>query len=242
MCGRFALPDLNTLHTAIACARSRCREEFNPRFNVPPTSQVPMVIRGQDGQLELSSARWGLIPDWWQKPEPPGMTFNARSEEAASKPTWRESLHLRRCLMPVRGWFEWNPNQPVLNEAGKEVKQPYFIFCPEEPVLTFAGMWSCWQPPGADPVLSCALLSKTSAGRMASIHPRMPVVLAPEHQAAWLDPAASADDVKQLIAQAREDLQGVPVSTRVNRVGNDFPELLEPVTVHPISLFGPDSP
>jgi len=240
MCGRFAIPDTGTLCKNLPCA---CRSEladFAPLFNVPPTSQVPIVVKGEDGALELSSARWGLIPTWWQKPEPPGMTFNARSEEAASKPTWRDSLRSRRCLMPARGWFEWNPGQTVLNEAGKEVKQPYYISCPGEPVITFAGMWSLWERTGSDPVLSCALLSTKAAGPIASIHHRMPVVLAPDQQTAWLQADTSANDVQQLIAHARKDLEGHPVSTRVNSVRNDSPDLLEPVTVHSMDLFQQD--
>jgi len=240
MCGRFVLPTKEAICKRLACTCGDGVADFTPLFNVPPTSQVPIVIKGEDGGLKLSIARWGLIPTWWQKPEPPGMTFNARSEEAATKPTWRDSLRSRRCLMPARGWFEWNPNQAVLNKAGKEVKQPYFIFCPEEPVITFAGMWSLWERPESAPVLSCALLSKTAAPSIASIHHRMPVVLSPEQQTAWLDAAATANDVQQLIAHAREDLTGHPVSTRVNSVKNDSPDLLEPVKVHTLDLFQQD--
>jgi putative SOS response-associated peptidase YedK len=240
MCGRFVLPTKEALCKRLSGVCGDAVADFTPLFNVPPTSQVPMVVKGEDGTLELSSARWGLIPEWWQKPEPPSLTFNARSEEAATKPTWRDSLQSRRCLMPARGWFEWNPNQLVLTEAGKEVKQPYFIFCPEEPVITFAGMWSLWERPGLEPVLSCALLSKQAAGAIASIHHRMPVVLAPDQQAAWLQADTSASDVQQLIAHASEDLRGHPVSTRVNSVKNDFSELLDPVTVHSMDLFQQD--
>ncbi len=240
MCGRFAIPDKGTLCKRLSCVCGDKIADFTPLFNVPPTSQVPIVVKSEDGMLQLSSARWGLIPTWWQKPEPPSMTFNARSEDAATKPTWRDSLRLRRCLMPARGWFEWNPDQTVLNEAGKEVKQPYFIFCPGEPVITFAGMWSLWKRPGSEPVLSCALLSKKAAPAIASIHHRMPVVLSPEQQAAWLNPAATANDVQQLITQAREDLTGHPVTTRVNNVKNDSPDLLEPVKIHTLDLFQQD--
>ena len=87
-----------------------------------------MVLRAEDGQRELHPARWGLVPEWWQKPEPPALTFNARSEEAADKPTWRASLRSARCLMPARGWFEWNEKETVLNAAGKEVPPAVFLF------------------------------------------------------------------------------------------------------------------
>jgi len=229
MCGRYVVPKIEVLVRGMKRIRCDCNGEFKPRFNVPPTSQVPIIVKGEDGALELSGARWGLVPGWWRKAKPPGMTFNARTEDAAEKPTWRESLRSTRCLMPALGWFEWNASEPVLNETGREVKQPYFLFCPEAPVIAFAGMWSLWERAGFPPVLTCALLSKKAAPSIATIHPRMPVVLAPEQQTAWLDPAASADDIQQLIAMAREDLQGHPVSTRVNSVRNDSPTLMEKV-------------
>ncbi len=71
-----------------------------------PTTRVPMVFRADDTLLELNAARWGLIPHWWKKDAPPSLTFNARSEEAAEKPTWRHSMRKSRCLMPARGWYE----------------------------------------------------------------------------------------------------------------------------------------
>jgi putative SOS response-associated peptidase YedK len=56
---------------------------ITPRFNVAPTTVVPIVQRAADGAVELLGARWGLIPSWWKKDTPPNLTFNARSEDAA---------------------------------------------------------------------------------------------------------------------------------------------------------------
>ena len=86
MCGRFSLPD------EAAVAHILKIDHWNwhwsePRFNVAPTTRVPMVFRANDALLELNGARWGLIPHWWKKETPPSLTFNARSEEAAEKPT-----------------------------------------------------------------------------------------------------------------------------------------------------------
>lgn len=237
MCCRCALPDMKALTKALAHARNRCQEEFKPLFNVPPTAQVPIVKRAEDGGLDLLGARWGLIPGWWKQDQPPPATFNARSEDAADKPTWRDSLRSMRGLMPVRGWYEWNENMPVLDGSGKSVKQPFFIFCPEEPVIAFAALWSLWARPGTAPVLSCALLTKPAAPDIAFIHPRMPVVLKPDRYAAWLDPDTPPGEVQQLIANAREDLASHPVSTRVNSVRHDSPELMEKIQLHATGEF-----
>ena len=56
-----------------------------------PTATVPMLRLDQAGGLEVIAARWGLIPFWWKSAKPPKNTFNARSEEAATKPMWRSA-------------------------------------------------------------------------------------------------------------------------------------------------------
>ncbi len=228
MCGRFALPDETVV------ARNIPVNAWNwhwpsPRFNVAPTTRVPMVMMGEEGILELNGARWGLIPHWWRKEAPPSLTFNARSEEAAEKPTWRHSLRSQRCLMPAQGWYEWNENEQVRNEGGRKVKQPYFISLPDSDFMAFAGLWAVWQGQDGSQVLSCALLSKTAAPSIAHIHDRMPVVLKPDHFAAWLDPKTQGQEVQDAISDALTGFLSYPVSTKVNSTRNDFPELLEPL-------------
>jgi len=102
MCGRFALPDETLVASHLPIDRWNWHWPA-PRYKVAPTTCVPIVLKAEDGLLELNGARWGLIPHWWKKDVPPSLTFNARSEEAAEKPTWRQSLRNMRCLMPVRG-------------------------------------------------------------------------------------------------------------------------------------------
>lgn len=67
--------------------RENWRFELKPAFNVAPTATVPIVVRAAEGAIELRGARWGLIPPWWKKSAPPSLSFNARAEDAAQKPT-----------------------------------------------------------------------------------------------------------------------------------------------------------
>ncbi len=131
--------------------------------------------------------------------------------------------------MPARGWYEWNENEQVRNEGVGKVKQPYFISLPDSDVIAFAGLWAVWQGQDGAQVLSCALLSKTAAPSIAHIHDRMPVVLKPEHFAAWLDPKTQRQDVQERLSDAISDFVSDPASTKVNSTHNDFPELLEPL-------------
>lgn len=231
MCGRYVPPDEAAIERFWRIDRRNWPGWIRQPFNIAPTMRVPILVRAADGALELNESRWGLIPSWWKKDIPPALTFNARSEEAWHKPTWRQSLRGQRCLMPVRGWYEWNEHEMVRSESGRKVKQPYFIFCPNSEVVAFAGLWSVWIRPGAEAVVSCALLSRDAAPGIADIHHRMPVVLKPEHYDPWLNPATPAEQVASFIADARGDFEGYPVSTRVNNTRNDFPELLQQLRV-----------
>lgn len=237
MCGRYASPEEEAIAACFPKVRCACGGGWKPSRNVAPTAKVPILVRAGDGALELHAARWGLIPKWWRKDKPPALAFNARSEDAAQKPTWRDGLRSMRCLMPARGWYEWNPREPALDAAGREGPQPYFLFSPAAPVIAFAGIWSLWERPGSAPVLSCALLSKKAAPGISAIHPRMPAVLKPEHFPRWLDSATGLDAVQAILADAREDLEAYPVSLRVNDARNDGPELLDRIQPRPAGLF-----
>ena len=188
-----------------------------------------MVFKADDALLELNGARWGLTPHWWKKDAPPSLTFNARSEEAAEKPTWRQSLRKLRCLMPARGWYEWNEKEQVRSDSGQLVKQPYFISAPESEAIAFAGLWSIWIGQDGTEVLSCALLSKAASPAIVHIHDRMPVVLKPEHFDAWMDPNTPGPAVQEIITDSLNEFASYPVSTMVNNTRNDFPELLVPL-------------
>lgn len=228
MCGRFALPD----EAAVSGVLNIDRWNWHwpePRFNVAPTTQVPIIIKTDDGLLELNGARWGLIPHWWKKEAPPSLTVNARSEEAAEKPTWRHSMRRLRCLMPARGWYEWNEKELVTSDSGRQVKQPYYICAPNTEAIAFAGLWAVWTGQDGTQVLSCALLSMEAAPAIVHIHDRMPVVLKPEHFDVWLDPNTPEQAVQEIIADSRNEFDSYPVSIRVNNTRNDFPELLVPL-------------
>ena len=233
MCGRYVVPGEEAMKeycsTSFRCGGAR----ILPRFNVAPTTQVPMVVRAQDGARELRMARWGLIPDWWKKDKPPALSFNVRSEEAAEKPMWKAAYRARRCLMPAQGWYEWNENEPVFGASGNKTNQPYYISCPHAKCMVFAGLWAMWEGAGAGegPILSCALLSKAAAPSMAYIHHRMPVVLRPEDAGAWLDPKTPISECTRLVAEARQDFVGHPVCSRVNSVRQDDAGLMEEVRI-----------
>jgi putative SOS response-associated peptidase YedK len=218
MCGRYVSPEQASIERAWQVRRSSGMD-FVRRFNVQPTTAVPILLL-EDGELALAGARWGLVPHWWKQDKPPTHTINARLEEAAGKPMWRDPMRRARCLLPAEGWYEW--------QALADGKQPHYLTRRDRKPFCFAGLMSVWQDQ-----LSCALLTKAAEGPVAQVHDRMPVVFADEAHAGWLDPALDdASDFARVHAHWR-DFVHYPVSKRVNNARNEGPELIEPLASPP---------
>lgn len=232
MCGRYVSPEQAAIERAWHIGRHNSNP-FRRRYNVLPTTDVPILRRARDAdELELTTARWGLIPHWWSKPKLPTSTINARSEEAARKPMWRFPYREARCLIPAVGWYEWRPLERTDPETGevRAYKQPYYLRVDREAPVCFAGLMSTWTHDGT-PRLTCAILTRAPSPSAAVVHDRMPVILRDEAHGQWLDPAVTdAATVAGLIASmAIDEVKHYPVSTRLNSARTDDEGLTAPI-------------
>lgn len=199
-----------------------------------PTTNVPILRRAADaGELELTEARWGLIPHWWSKPKPPTSTINARSKEAAGKPMWRFPYRQARCLIPAVGWYEWKEMERTDPATGEVTpyKQPFYLRVKRESPVCFSGLMSTWTSAGGEPRLTCAILTRAPSESAAQVHDRMPVILPEAAHLDWLDPEMKdAAQVAEIIAtKAIGKVAHYPVSTRLNSAQSDDEELIEPL-------------
>jgi len=219
MCGRFSLtatPDeVRALLDYIE------QPNFPPRYNIAPTQPVAVVTAGS-GDRHFKLVRWGLIPSWVKDPESFTLLINARIETAATKPSFRAAMRRRRCLVPASGFYEWQ-------RGGGKGKTPYWLAPGDGKPFAFAGIWEEWSDPRGGEVATGAILTAEATADIASIHTRMPVVVEPEHYDAWLD----TENVKPQEAVARlvqnpGFFRATAVSTLVNAVRNDGPELQRP--------------
>jgi len=193
--------------------------------------QVPIIRRAPDAdELELLEARWGFIPYWWKTEKLPRLTFNARSEEAPTKPMWRDAYRQARCLIPAEGWYEWKAVRRPDWTTGKvgAAKQPYFIHRADRKLVCFAGLMSVW---GELRTPTCAILTRNAAPSVADVHDRMPVVLPDAAFDRWLARDLKPEAVAAVIDIAQDDFEHYAVGTRLNAAKADDEELLEPVTV-----------
>lgn len=215
MCGRFCIiDDIDKI-----CQRFNCTTvemDFQPRFNVAPSQEVPVVTSGQ-GQNQLKIMRWGLIPYWATDMKIGSRLINARIETISEKPAFRSSFRHRRCIVPASGYFEWQKN-------GRE-KIPYCIVNESEELFGMAGLWDRWQNEVGQELLSFSIVTTEAAKAVNLIHNRMPFILNQEQEQLWLD-GGSGQDLLHIVKPV-ENLISYRVSSVVNSPINDLPLCIE---------------
>jgi putative SOS response-associated peptidase YedK len=196
-------------------------------YNIAPTQQVP-VMRMRAGRPEAAMVRWGLIPAFARGEPGKFSTINARIESVESAVSYRGPWRRgQRCIQPASGFYEWH-----VDAQGR--KSPYLITVADQEVFGFAALWDRSVRADGTVVESCAHITLPANELMADIHNagshpgRMPAILRREDQEAWL--AGSPLEARAVLAPYRADLMCAhPVSTRVNSVRNNGPELIEPI-------------
>jgi len=203
--------------------------ELEPDFNLAPTKTAPIVI-GRDGGRELTTARWGLVPSWAKDRSIGNRLINARAETVAEKPAFRRAFASRRTLVPADGYYEWYAGE--LDERGKPRKQPFFIRPKDGSVMAMAGLHEFWKDPATDEwLVTFTVITTTAEDALGHIHERMPLMVQPERWDQWLAPAPRAvEELLGLLTPAAPGLlDAYPVSTAVNNVRNNGPELVAPL-------------
>jgi putative SOS response-associated peptidase YedK len=257
MCGRYASSrrpqDLaEEFEIDEAMVKETVVEPLAPDYNVAPTKEVYAVVtrpprtdagRTDSEQMaeparQLRVLKWGLVPFWAKDPAIGNRMINARMETVTEKPAFRQAFAKRRCLLPADGYYEWYTTEQK-TKAGKPVKQPFFIHPDDGSVMAMAGLYEIWRDPTRDDDdpqrfrWTCTVLTTTAEDSVGHIHDRMPLLVERERYAAWLDPGQDDPELLRslLVPAAPGRLEAYPVSTSVNNVRNNGPELLEPLPV-----------
>lgn len=222
MCGRFVQKDLAALAEAFD---ARLRHDLSPRqlipaFNIAPTREAGVIGRNAAGELSLTAMRWGLVPGFAADASGGGKLFNARSETAAEKPSFREAFRRRRAIVPADGFYEWKPDATP--------RQPWFITRADGAPLAMAGLWEIWRDPAEDnrPLFTFTILTTEAGPDIRHLHHRQPVLLADAAaRAAWL---AGDKDAALLRPSQAGTLTARPVNPLVNGARAEGPALLDP--------------
>ncbi|GAA1687998.1 SOS response-associated peptidase [Microcella alkalica] len=239
MCGRYANTKSGEELGRYFEADEVDEVRLPPSWNIAPTQRIHVVVdtvpkdlAGSGGGApvtrRVTTARWSLVPRFAKELTSRYPTFNARSETAAEKPTFRSAVVRSRALVPADGYYEWLT-------VGK-TKTPYFVTDPLEGELAFAGLYSWWRPPvaeGEEPepwVLTATILTRAAAGPAARIHDRIPVMLPRAEWDSWLDPTIAGDHalVQHAVAASQPVIERLTVH-EVAPLRGDGPELVAPL-------------
>uniref|UniRef100_A0A8C5JCL4 Abasic site processing protein HMCES n=1 Tax=Junco hyemalis TaxID=40217 RepID=A0A8C5JCL4_JUNHY len=220
------------------------QERYQPSYNKGPQSSGPVLLSRRHLQQDADSServlmdmRWGLVPSWFKQDNPSKLQFNTsncRSDTMLSKSSYKGALLKgKRCVVLADGFYEWQ------QQSGG--KQPYFIYFPQSKdatetegdeewkgwrLLTMAGIFDCWEPPGGGEMLYTYTIITVDASKDVSfIHHRMPAILdGDEAIRKWLDFAEVPTQEAVKLIQPTENIVFHPVSTFVNNIRNNTPE------------------
>lgn len=207
MCSRYAVAsDPKALAERFRVAPA---PGLRPRYNLAPGQEAPVVLAAPAPRMTL--LRWGLLPSWAAGPSAKPQ-INARAESLADKPFFRDAFRWRRALVPADGWFEWP-------KRGAD-KAPRLFRRRDGAPFAFAGLW---EPAGF------AIVTVAPNPLVARVHDRMPALLAPDAEAAWLDAKTPPERLLELLRPyPSEPLEVRRVSERIGSAALDEPSLLEP--------------
>ena len=252
MCGRYTSTSTVADLASVFQVDEVRAEPLPLRYNVAPTQPVYAIARTKPKAEEtdkgprraLGTFRWGLVPSWAKDVSVGNRMINARAEGITDKPAYRNAVSRRRCLIPADAFYEW---QRRADRDGKPAgKLPYAVRRRDGQPMALAGIWEFWRDPAdseSEPVRSCAIVTTRANSLMAPIHDRMPVVLEPESWAAWLDPATDMAAIEGLMVPSADGvLEAYPVSSQVNDVRHEGPQLLDRLSDPPGGSTGLDPP
>jgi putative SOS response-associated peptidase YedK len=196
-------------------------------YNIAPTQQVP-IMRMENGGPVATMVRWGLIPTFAHGQPGKFSTINARIESVETAPSFRTAWKRgQRCIQPSSGFYEWH-----LDAQGR--KTPYLVTLADQELFAFAGLWDSSVRNDGAVIESCAHITLPANELMADIHNagnhprRMPAILRREDHEIWLK--GTNAEARAVLAPYPADLMVAhPVSTRVNSVRNNGPDLIEPM-------------
>ena len=214
MCGRYRLSRRKQLIEEYFDTVSD-EPEWTPRYNIAPTQAVPVIRQNPtEPQREMALMRWGLIPSWAKSLSGPPM-INARSETAATMPSFRDPMRFRRCLIPADGFYEWKKTTAA--------KQPFCFEVKDGELFAFAGIWDRWKDQSGQWIRSCCVLTTTPNTVTSPVHNRMPVILDRDNYDLWLDPGMTNIEALSNLLKPFDPLamRCYPVSAWVNHIAND---------------------
>ena len=214
--------------------RQVIQDESPTYYFVTGFSHPLLPIVKHDG---IFSFEWGFIPFWTKDNKAAkdiqDMTLNAVGETVFEKPSFRNSITTKRCLLGVNGFYEWHDQN--------KMKYPYFIHTKSKDIFSLGCIYESWIDKATGEIRNTFSILTTPANplmeRIHNLKKRMPLILSPEDEKRWIEPNLTRDQINELIKPYPEsDMIAYTVSQNVNSQKNnrnvaqsqekvDYPEL-----------------
>lgn len=199
--------------------RQAIQDELPTYYFVSGFSHPQLPIVKHDG---IFSFEWGLIPFWIKDNKAAkdiqDKTLNAIGETVFEKPSFRNSITTKRCLLGINGFYEWRDFN--------KVKYPYFIHTKSRDIFSLGCIYESWTDKTTGEIRNTFSILTTAANPlMEGIHnlkKRMPLILAPEDEKKWIQPNLTPGQINEFIKPYPEmDMIAYTVSQNVNSGKNN---------------------
>ncbi len=221
MCGRYTL-NKKAEDIAKRYNVAKVPKDIRPNYNVAPSQVMPVVTEDESGKRHVELMHWG-IPRMLGKDLVKEL-INTRADKAFGG-FWKRTVLNHRCLIPATSFYEW--------KTSKEGKTPFLIHPKHIDLYAFAGIWDNWKSQDGHEIKTYSIMTTEPNKEMKAIHNRMPVILEPKEESAWLEPSNNKPESLGKLLFPFEDngLEVYEVSTAVNNPRNNDASLLKPIAV-----------
>ncbi len=221
MCGRASLTknqkELEERFDAKFYSEDIKRYNPIPNYNIAPMQYLPVITNTDSSHFKIF--RWGLIPYWAKNAKIANKLINARKETLLKKNAFKGSIKSRRCIIPLDGFYEW--------QKKGSLKKPFRIIRTDKNIFSVAGLWDTWTTEKNQIIETFTIITVKANQLVDIIHNRMPAILFEDEEKIWIDEGIKTADALELLKPYPSELMyAYPVSTRINNVRNNSPELI----------------
>lgn len=188
MCGRYQFslkPSDQALRRLFTVIRQTYPDYEIPSGEVLPSQLVPVLVSG-DTNARIVLMQWGY-PGFHKS----GLIINARRETAGEKAMFRDSLRLRRCVIPTTGYYEWSKTDGA--------RQKYYLHQAGKGLQYLAGLFDQYENQDR-----FVILTAPANASVSDIHHRMPLILQQNQVLAWLN---DGEQAKTVLTQELPELE-----------------------------------
>ena len=144
-------------------------------LNAFTNPKIPVITSQEPKKIQLFN--WGLIPSWIKNYEGAlnirTKTLNAKSETLKYRPSFRNLIGRRHCMVLVNGFYEWR------HEEKKKIK--HLIHIQNNKLFVLAGLWDRWVDKSDGKIINTVtILTKEASGIMKYLHNsklRQPIIM-----------------------------------------------------------------